>query len=148
MGERVLEETRDAGGVLRQKVSRVYDSLGQIAQLLDGLDNATSYTYDANFNQLTATDPNGNTTTFAYDALNRVIEALAPLIIPDPNAVDDPFAVAPDALIAAYSFDGDLTDLSGLGNHGTHTAGTLSYTLCGVYSKPGGTPTLMMLAAT
>ena len=32
----------------------------------------TLYTYDANGNLLTESDPNGNTTTYAYDSLNRL----------------------------------------------------------------------------
>lgn len=39
----------------------------------DSDDAVTSFTYDAVGNQLSTTDPNGNTSTSTYDALNRVI---------------------------------------------------------------------------
>jgi YD repeat-containing protein len=39
------------------------------------LGRTNSYTYDANGNKITATDPNGHVTSYTYDALNRVTVA-------------------------------------------------------------------------
>jgi RHS repeat-associated protein len=40
-------------------------------RITDALGNVTSFTYDANGNQLTMTDAKGNATTYEYDANNR-----------------------------------------------------------------------------
>ena len=47
---------------------------GDVADVIDASDAVTQYGYDANSNRLTMTQPNGNMTSFVYDALNRPIE--------------------------------------------------------------------------
>lgn len=51
-----------------------YDSLSRLTSAVnpETLSIATSYTYDADGNLQTKSDPNGNTMTMVYDALNRV----------------------------------------------------------------------------
>ena len=55
---------------------------GDVADVIDASDAVTVMTYDANSNELTTTEPNGNTTTYVYDALNRRTS--------DTNAAGDP----------------------------------------------------------
>jgi len=47
---------------------------GDVADVIDASDAVTSISYDANGNRLSITQPNGNTTSFVYDDLNRQIE--------------------------------------------------------------------------
>ena len=60
--------------------SNAYDNLGRVTQLTqpdpDGSGSLAAphvnYTYDANSNVLTVTDPLGNVTAYAYDNHNRL----------------------------------------------------------------------------
>jgi RHS repeat-associated protein len=52
----------------------VYES-NLLVEVIDPLDNSTTFGYDANFNRTSVTDANGNTTTYTYDtAGNRLTE--------------------------------------------------------------------------
>ncbi len=51
------------------------------------LNLTTVYTYDANGNVLTATDPNGTTVTYTYDLINRQLRASQPGVDEDDTAV-------------------------------------------------------------
>ena len=67
---------KDLGGTADLVTQYVPDVDGHVAQEIvnpDGLNLTTSYSYDANGNKLTAVDPNGHTTRFAYDVRNRLI---------------------------------------------------------------------------
>ncbi|MDJ0657715.1 MAG: hypothetical protein QNJ40_26380, partial [Xanthomonadales bacterium] len=122
-GNRTVEETRDAGGALRHKVSRLYSQLGHMVQLIDGINNATQFSYDGTGNQLSTTDPRGNATAHSYDALNRLIKITDPF-----TSTQNLNAVASDALLAAYPFEGTLDDDSGAANHGVTASGAVAYT--------------------
>jgi YD repeat-containing protein len=43
-----------------------YDDRGNVTETLDALGNITSFTFDADDNQLTQTNPLGQTTTASY----------------------------------------------------------------------------------
>jgi YD repeat-containing protein len=45
-----------------------------VADVIDGDDAVTRFTYDAQGNRLTLTEPNGNVTSYVYDALNRPVK--------------------------------------------------------------------------
>ncbi|HVT90374.1 MAG TPA: fibronectin type III domain-containing protein [Tepidisphaeraceae bacterium] len=57
------------------KTSYTYDSIGRLAKRIDppagSVVRATSFGYDAVGNQISETDPQGNVTTYTYDAQNR-----------------------------------------------------------------------------
>ena len=58
-----------------------YDPMGRVVKEVDLLDENTShetlYTYDAVGNLIEKTDPAGNTTTYEYDVLNRLITSIS-----------------------------------------------------------------------
>ena len=55
-----------------------YDDFGNLNQTAAPLGRTTNSTYDGNGNKLSDTDARGNTTTFAYDALNRLVTTTYP----------------------------------------------------------------------
>lgn len=74
------------------------------ADSIDSDDAVTRYTYDANGNRLSLTEPNGNATRYVYDGLNRVVK--------ETNAAGDE----------------TLTGYDGVGNVVTVTAPNLNVT--------------------
>jgi RHS repeat-associated protein len=74
-----LISSTDAEGVT---TSYEYDALGRLTAVIENykpgfqasaeINVRTEYTYDENGNRLSITDGNGHTTTFTYDALNRL----------------------------------------------------------------------------
>lgn len=76
-GNRIQEDTRDPGAVLRRTLSRVYDQLGQLETLADAEANATDYTYDDVGNIDTVTDALGRITDNDHDSLGRLRSSIA-----------------------------------------------------------------------
>ncbi|MDJ0654152.1 MAG: RHS repeat-associated core domain-containing protein [Xanthomonadales bacterium] len=116
-GNRTAEKTKNTGGVLTMQLSRVYNNLGRVTDLIDGVNNTTTFTYDNNGNQITATDPRNNTTDSTYDRLNRLIESTDPDngdTDYDYDARDNLVSVTdPRGLQTTYTYDG-LNNLSQL----------------------------------
>lgn len=75
-GNRIGESTKGAGGTLKRTLSRVYNTLGQLATQADAQANPTDFTYDANGNSKTVTDALGHATSNDYDPLNRLKRTL------------------------------------------------------------------------
>ena len=66
---------RDFGGSLENTTTYGYDSEGNQTSATDALGNTTAYEYDANGNLIKITDPLGNVTTYTYDNRgNRLTE--------------------------------------------------------------------------
>ena len=82
---------------------------GDTADLIDASDAVTRYTYDAQGNRLTITEPNGNITTSGYDALNRQVRrtnAAGDLTVITYDPVSKVKTVtAPNGNITTYSYD-------------------------------------------
>ena len=77
-GNRLSETLADASGVVSTQYRQVFNALGQLYQAVtavQGTDAATTYTYDNNGNLLTETTPLNETTSYDYDALNRIVKA-------------------------------------------------------------------------
>lgn len=75
-GNRIGERTKGAGGALKRTLSRVYNTLGQLATQADAQSNPTDFTYDENGNAKTVTDALGHVTSNDYDPLNRLKRTL------------------------------------------------------------------------
>ncbi|WP_363798033.1 RHS repeat-associated core domain-containing protein [Lysobacter firmicutimachus] len=75
-GNRTQEDTRDANGVLKRTLSRIYNQLGQLktAKTADG--HPTAFTYDAAGNADLTTDALNRKTDSDYDPLNRLAKTL------------------------------------------------------------------------
>jgi RHS repeat-associated protein len=86
MGNRTLEETRDAGGTLRAKRSREYSNLNRLLKDIGGTNpttQVTQYGYDNQGNLTSIDGPLAGTpndlTVLTYDALNRPKDSTDPL---------------------------------------------------------------------
>jgi RHS repeat-associated protein len=75
-GNRTREDIRDPAGSLTRRLSRVYDTLGQLQSQLDAYNHGTGLTYDANGNTATTTDALGHASANTYDPLNRLVATL------------------------------------------------------------------------
>lgn len=75
-GNRIAENTKGSGGALKRTLSRVYNTLGQLATQADAQANPTDFTYDAVGNAKTVTDALGHVTSNDYDPLNRLKRTL------------------------------------------------------------------------
>jgi RHS repeat-associated protein len=75
---RVISSTDERGNTTRYEYDPNCGCSTRRTKVIDALNNITSFTYDANDNQVTVTDPNNNTTRFEYDLLNRRISVIFP----------------------------------------------------------------------
>ena len=117
-GNRLKEDTLDAGGTLRRTLARTFNTLGQLTALKDASNHATGFAYDANGNSQTITDALQRVTSQQYDPLNRLAQTLqdvggvAAEIRSQYNALDQVTQVTdPKGLHTTYAYNGfgDLT---------------------------------------
>ncbi len=117
-GNRLKEDTLDAGGTLRRTLARTFNTLGQLTALKDAGNHATGFAYDANGNPQTVTDALQRVTSQQYDPLNRLAQTLqdvggvAAEIRSQYNALDQVTQVTdPKGLHTTYAYNGfgDLT---------------------------------------
>ncbi|MBW8311158.1 MAG: hypothetical protein K0M64_03895 [Rhizobium sp.] len=142
-GHRIAEETRDAGNVLRNNLSRVYDQLGQLVTLADALSTPTDFTYDAVGQVDTITDAFGRVTDNDYDPLGRLKLSIANVGGVGPERAETRFeydaldrvttVVDPKGLTTAYTYNG-LGDLIELDSPDT---GTTTYTYDSAGNRTG-----------
>lgn len=81
-----IDYTYDLGGNLTSIVTQVspvaplrvvsytYDALGRVETVTDGEGGVTTYRYDANGNQTDIEYPNGASSEFTFDSMNRLLE--------------------------------------------------------------------------
>jgi len=117
-GNRLKEDTLDAGGTLRRTLARTFNTVGQLTALKDAGNHATGFTHDANGNPQTVTDALQRVSSQQYDPLNRLARTLqdvggvAAEIRSQYNALDQVTQVTdPKGLHTTYAYNGfgDLT---------------------------------------
>lgn len=72
-GNRLKEDTTDPQGVLSRSLSRVYNTLGQLAAVKDASARATEFAYDSNGNISVSTDALKRVTSYEHDPLSRLV---------------------------------------------------------------------------
>ncbi|MEI2456428.1 RHS repeat-associated core domain-containing protein [Lysobacter firmicutimachus] len=120
-GNRKQEDTQTPTGTVRQTLSRVFNSLGQLHQAKDAAAHATTFTYDADGNPDLTTDALGRISDQNHDPLNRLnrllqdVNGLAVETKLAYNAFDQITQVTdPKGLNTVYAYNGfgDRTQLS------------------------------------
>ncbi|WP_164931776.1 DUF6531 domain-containing protein [Dyella sp. M7H15-1] len=80
-GNKTAEQVFDTSGTLHKSLTRSFNTLGQLTQVMDGLnhtvfDASASNSYDANGNLVQSADGLGIQRQSSYDALNRLVQTL------------------------------------------------------------------------
>jgi RHS repeat-associated protein len=107
---RVLQTQQSAGGAMLRTVSATYTPTGQRASATDANGNVTSYGYDRLDRLASVTAPLGRITSYAYDTLSRRTQTSNPAIPANP------------LLQLAYTADGLLASLTDANSHTTSFA--------------------------
>ena len=68
MGNIIEQDIRNSSGAIVETQSQVFNELNQLVQSVGVSTEVTSYTYDADGNVTSITDPLNQTTTQAFDA--------------------------------------------------------------------------------
>lgn len=73
MGNTILEETKDADNNNFFKEQKSFDELGRLLQIVRAGSATWAFGYDKIGNNISVTDPSNNSSTSAYDSLNRLV---------------------------------------------------------------------------
>lgn len=76
-GNPYREEVRDPAGILRRKLSRLFDAFGRLETVADANDEATGFAYDPVGNVSDVTDPLGRVSESSHDPLRRLVASIA-----------------------------------------------------------------------
>ena len=81
VGNKTAEHVYDSTGTLHKSLTRSFNALGQLTQVMDGLnhtilDASASNSYDANGNLVQSADGLGIQRQMGYDALNRLVQTI------------------------------------------------------------------------
>ncbi len=109
-GDRTQTQILDPAGILQFKRTASFDTLGRTHQETGGANQTTTYTYDANGNRLTITDPLGNVAQQSFDALNRLVtstDAAQGIATTTYDAHDRRLSVTdPNSITTTYTYNG------------------------------------------
>jgi RHS repeat-associated protein len=128
-GDKTGESVYDSTGTLHKRLTRTFNTLGQLTTVVDGLNHtvfnaSASTSYDANGNLVQSTDGLGFARQLGYDALNRLQQTIDNYNGTDTatknttvsktyDALDRVTEVTdPSSLSTTYSYDG-LSDATG-----------------------------------
>jgi len=80
-GDKTAEQVYDTSGTLHKQLTRTFNTLGQLTNVVDGLGNtvfnaSASTSYDANGNLIQSSDGLGIQRQLGYDALNRLVQTI------------------------------------------------------------------------
>jgi len=78
MGNVTVTKVVDVTGNIKRTQSMAYDTVNRLQKTLGVAGQTTLFGRDANGNVKSVTDPNGNVTSYGFDALNRLATQLAP----------------------------------------------------------------------
>jgi RHS repeat-associated protein len=79
MGRKRCQEPKVITNPLNQATSYTYDAQGHVLTETAPNGGVTKYSYDAAGNLLSLTDPDGNVTSYSYDAINELVSTTNPL---------------------------------------------------------------------
>src|SRR5208283_2057334 len=117
LGSKLVTEQIDGNGKV---IYYAYDGLdrlivedhkqGNTKYEIDPNDAVTIYIYDPNSNRLTWQQPDGNTTNYTYDAVNRVIQMVQVQTGDTTKWAYDPFGnvktiTSPEENVTTYNYD-------------------------------------------
>jgi len=94
-GNRLSEEIDDVNGSLQKKLNFEYDALNRLKKIVNPDGSHADYAYNARASRTSSTSPNGYTTTYDYDELNRMTMQNLP----------GGFTRSSTQMITSYSYD-------------------------------------------
>ncbi len=110
LGNPTLEETFDVNNVLVQKISQDFDEMGRLNQSIGAGNQVTEWSYDAQGNEKTLTDPLLQVTVSNYDALNRLESITDPSLESIAYTYDTCHNLStvtdPRGLVTSYDYNG------------------------------------------
>ena len=109
-GNRTIETIKSNQGDITKNLTRSYDELSRLLNVVGAAGQTTAYEYDSNGNITKVTDGNLNASVQGYDALNRLVADYAPLEHSADYAYDDldnlRQVTDPTGLVTTYLYDG------------------------------------------
>lgn len=142
-GNHIQESVRDMSGQLQRRQDRIFGPLNRLSTTADSYANPTDFEYDAEGSVKSIVDPLGTTSTYAYDALERIEQTISNAGGAGPERAETRFeydaldrvtaVVDPKGLTTAYTYNG-LGDLVELDSPDT---GTTTYTYDSAGNRTG-----------
>lgn len=135
-GDSLADSCPDSGGPY-ETVDSSFDAFGNVLSSIsptNATGGATTYTYDADGNQLTETDPGDQVTTNAYNPDDELCWS-EPLSVEGPSCTSPPTGSGTQTTTYTYDPDGNqLATVSPDGNAGSYAC---LYTTTSIFDNPG-----------